>query len=622
MKTVAYCRLSKDDGNGESSSISNQKKIIKEFADNNDFIIDEYLCDDGWSGFSMQRPAFDKLKEYLNNDEVDTIIVKDLSRIGRHNAKVQLFLENVQEVGKRVISISENYDTFNEDSQVTTGIHTWANENFIKMTSKKIRKSITTLQKEGKWICSVPYGYVKDDFDKTKYIVDTITSPYVKMIFDLYIDGMGLKKIAKELTDQHIPTPSMIKKQRLEAKGRTYKPNVTGKWDVTVISRILANEFYIGTLTLGKSKKRSINGKSIEVPKEERYVFKNAHEPIIDKQTFELAQEITKQRSFGNYRGKKIQTRPNIFAGVLYCSDCGKKLTSAGGKNNTRYICRTYNIYGTNKCTSHAITENDIKDSLIEFLEYCRDNLHNVIDDIDNIIQAEIQVKGSANNNIELLSKQLINAKNELKVLMEQKVRETMKNPSMVDMIDQMYNEMQNDKYKEIQSLEKQLETQQDININEVEIKNSLNKTLSIINEIIDNRDLTKKEVLTLIDKIIVHEDSGIDIYLKGDLHEICNNYFKVSENRMNNIKKYMYEYIIDNQEKFITNNCTVYVRSKGIKLTYKTVSKIIKEELLENGLVEIRPMNHGYKVICTQEELQRKLLGNNVVGTSRSRSD
>ena len=132
LKTVAYLRLSKEDGDDESISISNQRKILKSYAESNHIIIDDWYIDDGYSGYTMTRPSFDKLKTDLNNNKVQTIIVKDLSRLGRHSAKVQLFLENIHEVGKRVIALGDNYDTLNENSHKFVGIQAWMNENFIR----------------------------------------------------------------------------------------------------------------------------------------------------------------------------------------------------------------------------------------------------------------------------------------------------------------------------------------------------------------------------------------------------------------------------------------------------------------------------------------------------------
>ena len=610
-KTVAYLRLSKEDGDDESVSIANQRRIIEEYARNNGIIIDDFFSDDGWSGFSMSRPSFDRLKQELNEDKIDTIIVKDLSRLGRHNAKVQLFLENIHEAGKRVITLSENYDTNNVNSHRFIGIQTWINEDFIRDTSIKIRGSIQSLMKEGKWLCSIPYGYVKDEKDKYAYHIDETIAPYVQLIFNKYIEGSGIKTLARMLTEMNVPTPSMAKKLRAESLGKTYKQRVSTNWDAIALIRMLKNPFYMGTLVLGKSKKRSINGKSIPTSEEEWHVFPDAHEPIIDKATFNLVQQIIKDRAEKDYRGKR-QSRPNIFAGILYCSDCGKTLTSNSGRSgNTRYICRTYNVHGTSQCTSHAVSEREIKFAVLDFLEYCRNNLSEIIADLDNIIQAQIKTQTHSENNIAQLASKIQDTKKAIELLIEQKLRESMKNPSMVEMIDRMYDEMLNDKYKEVQILEKQLNDQNQIALNETELKNNLNSALSIINEILSSKELTKKQVMLLIDKIVVHEDTGIDIYLKGDLHKICHGYFKVSGSKEDKIKKLIHGFITLNPTKFTTDQLTLHIRGNGIPISYKKVSKLIKEELLADGLIKVRPMNHGYELVASKKELRARLMPN-----------
>ena len=294
-RIVIYLRLSKEDGDSESLSISNQRKILHEYAKQHGLeIADEYV-DDGVSGYGMDRPALNMLKNDLNNGIVDVILVKDLSRLGRNDAKVQLFIEKIIEIDKQVLSLGESFDSRDPNCLDTLGIHTWSNEKLVRDTSRKVRKSIETLQKEGKWLANIPYGYIKDDNDKYKYRVDPIVAPYIKQIFEFYISGMGIKFIARKLTQMNIPTPSMVRKMQADSKGKVYKRKVSTSWEQLTVARILANDFYIGTLTLGKSKRRSINGKEIQQPKDKRYVFYNAHEAIIDKATFQIVQETIKR---------------------------------------------------------------------------------------------------------------------------------------------------------------------------------------------------------------------------------------------------------------------------------------------------------------------------------------
>ena len=611
-KVIAYLRLSKEDGDDiESGSITNQRKIIQEWANANGVVIDEFIIDDGYSGYTLNRPGFNKIKKMLNDGIQCIIIAKDLSRIGRHGAKVQLFIEKATEAGNRIITLVENCDTDIEESQDYIGIHTWINEKMIRDTSKKVRGSLHATQREGKILGNVPYGYIKDEKQKYTYYVDEMVAKHIRLIFDLYINGCGIGKVARILTERNIPTPSMMKKIYAEKNGKQYKGKLTTIWESGVISKIIRNDFYAGTLTTNKTRRRTINGKAVKQAKEDMHVFPNAHPPIIDRATWLLAQEIADKRKELDYRGKK-QNRRNIYAGLLICADCGKHLTSAGGTDgNTRYICRTYNTHGTSQCTSHAVSEQEISYVLIDFLEYCKDNLHHIIDDLNEIIDAEMQCKSNSNGNINEIQDTLQNAKKGIEILIEQKMRETMKNPSMVEMIDNMYDKMLNEKYQIVQVLEKQISELQQVAIDEVEMKNDLNKALELITEVINSKELTKKQVLSLVNKIVVHEDTSIDFYLKGNLHEICQGYFKVAGSKLAIIKRKMYEYIMENQDRFTAKYCTVYIRNSGTKLTLKTVAKIINEELVANNIAKLGP--YGYKLIGTQEELARLLVPNNV---------
>lgn len=613
---VAYLRLSIEDGDDrESQSISNQRKIIERYAKEHGLVITKLYIDDGYSGYKMDRPDFNKLKQDLNNDKVDVILVKDLSRVGRHNAKVQLFLENILEIGKQVIAVNDNYDTFKEETHTMAGFQTLMNEMYVKDISKKVKGSLNALQREGKLLCNFPYGYYKDYKDKTKCHIDQTTAPYVRQIFDMYVNGMGVKEIARVLSANNVPTPTMVRKQRQEADGRPCRIKASSDWDVSVINRILKNEFYIGTLVLNKTKTRSIKGKKIPTDPSEYLKFENHHESIIDKQTFKLAQELKITRSVEHFRGKKTKKRKNLFAGIIRCADCGAILTTSGYTDNTRYICKTYNVFGTAKCTSHVIYEYSILEVLLELLEDCRNNLQDVLKDVSNIIQAELKRRHKNDDAQYNLVKMLDNSKKEVETLIEMKMKEVIKNPSMADIIDKTYSEMINAKYKEIQSLEKQIADRYDMDIDENKIKNDVDAAITLIDDILNTKDITKKQILMLVDKLVVHDDSGIDIYLKGNLHELSYNYFKVNETTINKTKKYLYEYIAKNPEKFTKGDCTLYIKDKGIKTNYKIISRIINEDL--GDMVELREMMHGYRLIKPIEEVKSVLLSNIVVGAA-----
>lgn len=596
---VGYARLSRDDGDDESSSIFNQKRIIIEFAKQHGIHIDKFYIDDGVSGYTMDRPDFDRLKIALNNDEVDIIIVKNLSRLGRRNSMVQLFLENIEESGKRVIAIDDNYDTWNESSHETVGITTWINERYVKDTSKNVRRAIDIMQKEGRYVSNVPYGYELDLFNKGSYHIDETCAMYVKEIFDLYLSGYGVLYIARLFTERGVPNSTMITKQRMERRGQTYKGKISYKWAPNVILNMLRNDFYIGTLTLGKTKRRTINGKRIFQPEENLIRFENAHEPIIDKQTFKLVQEMIIERSRDNYRGQKDRKRPNIFAGKLYCSTCDVKMTSGGGtrnSSNTKYICKTYNIYGKTHCTSHIVSENELKDTLVYFLEHCRENLSEAIIDLDKIIKRDCSKK--TGDVIEDLEKNLAKAENEVKALLEQKIKDMIANPSMSDIIDKTYSNMVNEKYNEIKILTTQVDDKRKEILSGNEIRKDLNNALEIFDNIISTKNITKKQIATIVDHIVVHEDGGVDIFLKGDLHELCTNYIMCKKTNKTLVVDATIKYIKKNPEQVMISKAGDYVRLCGHHISRTNYEKIFKNFIEKGYLVENEGYHNGYRVV------------------------
>ena len=584
IEAVGYLRLSRDDGDEESMSITNQRSIITEWASNHGFIIVDWYIDDGYSGYSMDRPSFNKLKEDLNNNKVNVIIAKHLSRLGRHSAKVELFLEQLLEDGKRAITINDGYDTFDERTHDMVGIHTWVNEKYVKDTSKNVRTAIDRMQKEGRFICQVPYGYILDPFVKGKYYVDKTCAVHVREIFDMYLNGYGSKAIAKILTERKIPTYWQNVKTRLERRGQTYNGReFQGIWTPNTILKMLRNDFYIGVLTLGKTKRRTINGKKIPQKEEDLVRFEDAHEPLIDKHTFKLAQEIMAERTHSNYRGS--HKGPTIFSGKLFCADCGTRLTSGPSALTQRYICRKYHLLGTEHCTSHSTNDRNLTAALIYFLGHCRDNLAEAIADlkiISNKTKNDYQQDG-----IDMLYKDKERLEKEIAVLIEQKMRETISNPTMKELIDKTYADMINGKYKELQSIASRIESIEDELCDDIDMKKELTSVLAIFDEILASKTLSRRQVESIVDKIIVHEDDGLDIYLKGDLHELCTNYiqFKSSSKEaiVEGIIKYVYIHI---NEPIMQKKCEKYVRAQGVRFD-TTVFQKIYNNLIEAGYLE-----------------------------------
>lgn len=584
IEAVGYLRLSRDDGEDESTSITNQRAIIADWALNNGFVITRWYTDDGYSGYSMDRPGFNQLKEDLNDGKVNVIIAKHLSRIGRHGPKVGLFLEQILEDGKRVITISDGYDSFDERTHDMLGIQTWINEKYVKDTSKNVRAAIERMQKEGRFVCQVPYGYELDPFVKGKYHVDKTCAVHVQEIFDLYLNGYGSKAIGKILTERKIPTYWQNVKTRVERRGQVYKGrNFEGIWTPNTILKILRNDFYIGVLTLGKTKRRTINGKKVAQKDEDLIRFEDAHEPIIDKHTFKLAQEIMAERTHSNYRGS--HKGPTVFSGKLFCADCGTRLTSGPSALTQRYICRKYHLLGTEHCTSHSTNDRNLTAALIYFLGHCRDNLAEAIADLK--LESNKTMSDHQKDGIEILRKDKERIEKEVTVLIEQKMRETIANPTLKEFIDKTYADMINSKYIELQSVSARIEEIEEENSKDLDMKKELTSVLAIFDEILASKTLNRRQVETIVEKIIVHEDDGLDIYLKGDLHELCTNYiqFKSSSKEaiIENIIKYAEAHA---DQPILQKRCEKYVRAQGVRFDTMVFSKLFNN-LIDAGYLE-----------------------------------
>lgn len=467
---AGYVRLSRDDDKRNYVSIENQKLIINQYAAEQGMVIDRFYEDDGVSGYIFDRPGFNQLMEDLDRD-IDTVFVKDFSRLGRHNAKVLLLLDDFQERGKHLIVIDDNYDS-RDTNDDTIGIKTWFNERYVKDTSKKIKRAIDARQKKGTLKTTPPFGYKRNEKDKSVLEIIDTEAEYIKMIYDLYINGHGYRKIANYLTSQNIPTPSMIRHVHELEEGHISKRNIAAAWTDGMVKDLLDNDFYTGTLRLKKRARSTVHGKDKRVPKDEQYIFENNHPAIIDKATFELVQDIKEKRNRNNYRGshatlnspfsepsdntnKKIDSNKtsqyntdsqknklifqnhserwqstslsNPFGSCLFCKDCGKRLTPISrettcGKRKY-YICTTYNTKGRRFCPkAHLIEENDLMEDVLTYVKLCRNALCEVIETYDmKDFEAD---KKSVEEQREALQAAINEKKAQLKILFKQKIQD------------------------------------------------------------------------------------------------------------------------------------------------------------------------------------------------------
>ena len=364
--TALYCRLSRDDEQlGESNSIKNQKSILSKYAKDNHFINTKFFVDDGYSGTSFTRPAFVEMMELAEQGHIRTIIVKDHSRLGRNRLIVgQLLEEDFVRLNIRYIAIMDNIDT-DKGLNDFLPIQDWFNEMHAKNTSQKVRTVFKNKGNSGiPLTVNVPYGYKKDPLDKTKWIIDEPAAEIVRRIYDLCIQGYGTHQICNILKQEKVPTPKEYK--AIHGLCNYHISEVKYCWQDRSIYDILFRQEYIGDTVNFKGTTKSFKDKSkIYFPKEQWKIFKNTHEPIIDKETWNTVQRIRENRQRPTKLGKT-----NIFSGHLFCKDCGSKLyycTSRSYKENRHfYRCSKYKNTSSKSCTSHTIREHILKELVLE----------------------------------------------------------------------------------------------------------------------------------------------------------------------------------------------------------------------------------------------------------------
>lgn len=609
---AGYVRLSRDDDKQNYVSIENQKLIISQYAQSHGITIDRWYEDDGVSGYTFDRAGFLTMMDDLDKD-IDTIYIKDLSRIGRHNAKVLLLLDKLRENGKRLIAIDDNYDSSDSNSEDIIGIKTWFNETYVKDISRKIRHAIGARQKDGTLVTQPPFGYKRNSQNKSGIEIVSAEATNIKMIYKLYISGLGYRKISNYLTEQNIPTPSMVQHEREIQEGRLSKKSIASRWSDGMVKDILDNDFYIGTLRLKKRARNTIHGKDKRVPKEYQYVFENHHPAIIDKATFALVQELKEKRNRTNYRGSRGQwigsEIPNPFATCLFCKDCGNRLTPVKRQTSKRerkyYVCSTYNTKGRRYCSkAHLIEEDTLMEDVITYIKLCRNALCQVIatydlKDLDSERKTLEKKQLEIHNNIS-------EYKHQLKVLLAQKIKDMASAGDNQDLLNETYDSMQKDLLYKIQKLESQLKDLNTSILESSDVKGKLNSALDVVDRVIAGRKLSRQDIELLIEKITVDSNGMPEITLKYGLSDLID-YSPATEinYRENTIIAIIMKLVAEDNRgytsaKYISESLTKlgFNKSKRKVLPYINLMKSL--QILEDTDNSLKP----YKVLKTPEEI------------------
>ena len=517
MKVWLYYRLSRDEDE-ELNSLNNQRKIIYNFAVSNGHQVVGESFDDNVSGMHFNREGIDKIYEVVEAGKIEAIIVKDLSRLGRHRTQTALFIDYLRERNVRVLSATENIDTFNENDDLIIGFKGLVNDFYARDGSRRVQTGYRQKQKEG-IVTIPPFGYFKDKNTKKVVIVEEAAET-VRMIFSAYIGGSGMKAIARTLNEQRRKTPALMQMELLNKRLPNTQDGILKKylWDATMVGRILKDESYIGTLICHKSERNKINKTFRFTDPEEQFRHENYLPMIVTRETWELVQTLLTERKAKNTRAG---TNKGIlrYGGLLRCQDCGrtfigKRIKLKDGERVV-YVCDTYHRYGKEHCSSHMVDEEAldrlISAELLRTKELYEENWSR----LEWFIEKWTPKASMASAKISKLQEHILLLEEEVEVILMERIRDKANA--------ERYDRMIAKREEQIAEAKKQIEELQNISEMLRSRQARLKRDISLIDDILQDGKMSEAHLKMLVEKILVHEEDGkldLEIRLKAPFRD------------------------------------------------------------------------------------------------------
>lgn len=403
-----YMRFSRDDGQAsDSSSITTQKMMLEKYCQDNSYKIYDSYVDDGYTGMNFERPGFQRMLTDIENNRVDLVITKDLSRLGRDYIQTGYYSEvYFREKNVRYIAINDNFDSNKADNDIAP-FKNILNNMYSRDLSRKIKSAIRQRISHGLWFSGQkPYGYKKDPNDKHHLAVDEEAAENVREIFRLVLAGKGLVAIMKIMEERDILSPSAYKAKKGDTRFmwyHKYKEVIPTKWNIRTISTIIKDRVYCGDTVGGKTETRSPGTRKREVAQDKYIIVENTHEPIISREDFDRAQQLVKSR----HRPSKHNVE-NIFRSILFCAHCGKRMSlgvqDIKSKGNTK---RKQMIF---RCFNHFVNPHECpKTNYIDYHDLKKQVWYSVSSVLKQMASDEITIKTvqkkiAENNNEEKLN--------------------------------------------------------------------------------------------------------------------------------------------------------------------------------------------------------------------------
>ena len=517
MKVWLYYRLSRDEDD-ELNSLTNQRKIIYEYAVTNGHEVVGESFDDNVSGMHFNREGIDKIYEVVEAGKIEAIIVKDLSRLGRHRTQTALFIDYLREHDVRVLSATENIDTFNENDDLIIGFKGLVNDFYARDGSRRVRTGYRQKQKEG-IVTIPPFGYFKDKNTKKVVIVEEAAET-VRLIFTAYVGGSGMKTIARTLNEQRRKTPALMQLELLNKSLPNTQDVILKKylWDATMIARILRDESYVGTLICHKSERNKINKTFRFTEPEEQFRHENYLPPIITPELWEQTQMMLAERKRLNVRAAPSQEILR-YSGLLRCEDCGRamfgrRIHLKSGERVT-YVCSTYNRFGKEHCSQHQIDEAVLDRLIMDELRNTKGLYQQNWDALEQLIAQWTPKAELTGAQIIKLEKKICCLEDETEAILMERIRDRANA--------ERYDRMIQKREEEIAAAKKQIEELQNISEMLRSRQAKLKRDISLIDDILRDGKMSEAHLRMLVEKILVHEEDGkldLEIRLKAPFRD------------------------------------------------------------------------------------------------------
>lgn len=480
-----YVRISRDDNGENFETVENQREMLLDYAIKKQLgQIAAVYTDDNVSGSAFERRGLTRLKEDVLKRRIQLLLLKDLSRLGRNNAKTLQLIDFLEEYGIRILTADGRYDTLVDNDMV--GIETWANERYVRDISRKIRSSLRFKIERGEYLGNAPYGYKKSGVEKNRLIKNEEQAEVVRLIYGLYRSGLGYSSVARILNERRLLSP----------EGKV--------WNRISVRRILISRVYIGDTVQGVSEKVSFKSqKTRRLPEEEWVITEGTHEGIISREEFLLVQQIRQSRREGN--GLRTALHRTMYAGachilhdVIFCGMCGSAMYARKRAGGIAYVCGCYCRRGSSACSSHFVYEAPIVRSICdEIVKLFRNS------DFPKELLEMMQTEGLIGNglaDIEKINQQMETVRRQHEMIYTDRLEGRIS--------EQLFDRMNRQYEARIKMIESEVERIQSRNIEGVDFEGCIEKAL--IN--VGNGQLTNELVRIMVDKIVVYdEEDGND---------------------------------------------------------------------------------------------------------------